>query len=285
LKEEAERTLKKLRALSAETNKEMKSISAEISVSREELDKYVDQVFQGDNTEIIFARIIKANTPSVQEATQELSNLSKAPQLQFMLSRDIVDKKGRRVAKIGPISEDLEGHLAMHMSHSIRIGTFFLHLLFEEAEKREIFTTHEIMKFLRTSCIIEKDRFAIIQKGIDAYFAGEYTVTMHLLIPQFEEAIRNLVELNGGSVMIQKDDFYNLKTFDHLLTDPIVTNVFGEDTALYFRILFTDRRGWNIRNNIAHGMLDTTQFNKQNTDRILHAMLNLGMVRLKEQKT
>lgn len=82
--------------------------------------------------------------------------------------------------------------------------------------------------------------------------------------------------------MIQKGDAFNLKTFDHLLNDEIVTNVFGEDKSLYFRTLFTDKRGWNIRNNVAHGMLDTEQFhNKQNIDRILHATLCLGMVRLK----
>lgn len=284
LHEEAEITLKKLRELSAEADKEMKSIAAEINVSKEDLDKYVDQILQGNSTEIVFARIIKASTPGIEEARQELSNLTKEAPLQFILSRDLLDKKGRRVAKIGPLSEDMEGHLSIHISNSIRIGTLFLHLIFEEAEKREIFTTHEIMKFLRKSCIVESDRFTVIQKGLDAYFAGEYAVAMHLLIPQFEEAIRNLVELNGGNVMIQKDDFYNLKTFDHVLTDPIVTDVFGEDMALYFRILFTDRRGWNIRNNIAHGMLDTPQFNKQNADRILHALLSLGMVRLKKEK-
>lgn len=285
LNEEAEITLKKLRDLSAEADKEMKSIAAEINVSKEDLDKYVDQILQGNSTEIVFAKIIKANTPGIEDAKQELSNLSKKAPLQFILTRDLLDKKGRRVAKIGPLSEDMEGHLAIHISNSIRIGTFFLHLIFEEAEKREIFTTHEVMKFLRKSCIIESERFTVIQKGLDAYFAGEYAVAMHLLIPQFEEAIRNLVELNGGSVMIQKDEFYNLKTFDHVLTDPIVTDVFGEDMALYFRILFTDRRGWNIRHNIAHGMLDTPQFNKQNTDRILHALLSVGMVRLKEERT
>ncbi|ULT38543.1 DUF4209 domain-containing protein [Niabella defluvii] len=101
------------------------------------------------------------------------------------------------------------------------------------------------------------------------------------MIPQFEEAIRNLVEMNCGSIMIQKADAFNLKTFDHLLNDEIIIDVFGEDKSLYFRTLFTDKRGWNMRNNVAHGMLDTEQFhNKQNIDRILHAILCLGMVRL-----
>jgi hypothetical protein len=131
------------------------------------------------------------------------------------------------------------------------------------------------------SCIIEKDRFTILEKGLNDYFNKEFIHAIHLFVPQFEEAIRNLVEMNGGNVLVQKGDSFNLKTLDHLLNDEIVKDIFGEDITLYFRTLFTDKRGWNLRNNLAHGMMDAIDFNKQNTDRIIHAILILGMVRLK----
>lgn len=283
LNEEADNYLKKLRELSKETDKDMKSVFTEINIPKDKIDKYVDQILKGDNPEILFARIIEACTPRVEEVKEELNNLAETASLMFILSRDLLDKKGRRVAKIPPIAEDPESHFVLHLSNAIRIGTIFLHFIFEEAINREILTAHELLRFMSKSCIIEKDRLPIFQKGFEAYFSGDYLVAIHILIPQFEEAIRNLVEMNGGSVMIQKGDAFNLKTFDHLLNDEIIINVFGEDKSLYFRTLFTDKRGWNIRNNVAHGMLDTEQFyNKQNIDRILHAILCLGMVRLNE---
>lgn len=283
LNEEAENYLKKIRALSKETDKDMKSVFSELNIPKDKVDKYVDQILTGDNSEILFARIIEACTPRIDELKEELNNLAKTAPLQFMISRDLLDKKGRRVAKIAPIAEDPESHLVLHISNAIRIGTIFLNFIFEEAINRELLTAHELLKFMNKSCIIEKDRFSIFQKGFEAYLNGDYLVATHILIPQFEEAIRNLVEMNGGSIMIQKGDAFNLKTFDHLLNDEIIIDVFGEDKSLYFRTLFTDKRGWNIRNNVAHGMFDTEQFqNKQNIDRILHAILCLGMVRLKE---
>jgi len=109
------------------------------------------------------------------------------------------------------------------------------------------------------SCIIEKGRLTITRQGLEAYLAGDYISTMDLFISQFEQAIKNLVEMNGVNVMTQKGDVFNLKTLDHLLNDQIVSDVFGEDKVMYFRALFTDKRGWNIRNNIAHGMMETEQ--------------------------
>ena len=283
LNEDAETFLIRLRELSKETDRDLKSVSAELNISKEKINNHVDQILTGESSEMIFARIIEAYTPRIGAANHDLDQHARHAPLQFIFPKKLVDKKGRRVATIGPFSEDREGHLFQYLSNTIRIDTLLLHFIFEEAINRGILTTHEIMKFLRMSCIIEKDRFIIIQKATDAYLAGEYMVSIHLLIPQFEEAIRNLVEMNGGNIMVQKNDIFNLKTFDHLLNDEIVTDVFGEDRAIYFRVLFTDNRGWNIRNDVAHGMLDSEHFfNKQNIDRILHAFLCLGMVRYNE---
>ena len=284
LNEEAEALLKKLRELSKEADKEMKSISAGIDVPKEKIDEYVQQILKGDNTEHIFFRIVIANTPKIKEAKEELEYISKIAPLPFLMSKNLLDKKGRKVATIGPLVEDPESHLVVQFSNTIRIGTIFLHFTFEEGAKQELFSTYEIMKFLRNSCIIEHDRFTVIQRGIEAYFKQEYLTAIHLIIPQFEEAIRNLVEMNGGSILVERDGIFNLKTFDHLLGDEIIKEVFGEDMALYFRVLFTDKRGWNLRNSVAHGLLDTSHFNKQNTDRVLHALLCLGMIRLVDKE-
>jgi len=163
LNAEAENFLKKLRELSKETDKDMKSVCGEINIPKDKIDKYVDQILKGDNVEIIFAKIIVACTPRVEEVKEELNRLSKAAPFQFIISKDLLDKKGRRVAKIPPIADDFESHLVLQYSNSIRIGTIFLHFIFEEAINREILTIHEILKFLEKSCIIEKDRFTILQ--------------------------------------------------------------------------------------------------------------------------
>jgi hypothetical protein len=85
--------------------------------------------------------------------------------------------------------------------------------------------------------------------------------------------------MNGGVVLVEKDQSFDLRTLGHLLKDRIVQDVFGEDMALYFQVVFSDKRGWNLRNRVAHGMMDPDEFNRQNAERVLHAFLCLGFVR------
>jgi hypothetical protein len=45
-----------------------------------------------------------------------------------------------------------------------------------------------------------------------------------------------------------------LKIFDDFLREEAVMKSLGENVAHYFRVLFTDQRGWNIRNDVCHGI-------------------------------
>lgn len=280
IREEALRILIRLRSLSKEANKEFRKISSSLDIPRWKMENFADLILDGNDTEKIFIRIVEYNTPSIEEVRKELLRQTKQSPIQSLFARSILDSKGRKIANVGTFSENPDDHLILHFSYSIRIGTIFLDFVFKEGFKREIFTTHEIIKFLAKSCIIEPARIVIFNKGIEAYFNDEYIIAIHLLIPQFEQAIRNLIEMNGGSILVEKDGVFKLKTFEHILSDSIVKEVFGDDKVMYFKVLFTDNKGWNLRNDFAHGLLDIEHFNKQNVERIIHAVLCLGIVRL-----
>ena len=56
----------------------------------------------------------------------------------------------------------------------------------------------------------------------------------------------------------------------------------GEDIANYFREVLTDQYGWNIRNQVSHGLLASDSFNFGMADRLIHAFLMLGVFKKKE---
>jgi hypothetical protein len=88
--------------------------------------------------------------------------------------------------------------------------------------------------------------------------------------------------MNGGAILVyNKDGSFNLKILNHLLDDDIVKNTFGKDMHFYFKVLM-DKRGWNIRNKVAHGMAEANIFCKQDADRLLHAYLCVALVQLKD---
>lgn len=72
---------------------------------------------------------------------------------------------------------------------------------------------------------------------------------------------------------------FQLRTFDDLLRDDIVARCFGEDLTFYIRILLTDQRGWNIRNDVCHGISQLDAFNYSVADKVMHVMLCLSLAR------
>ena len=131
--------------------------------------------------------------------------------------------------------------------------------------------------------IYQKSKLDFIKIGLDYYFNKKYVESSHILIPQIEDLFRVLIEMSGGA--IYKSGRYGglfLKTLDELLRDDIISNVFNDETSEYFRIILTDQRGWNIRNNICHGITNVAYFNIEIADRIFHVLLLLAQIRNKE---
>jgi len=141
-------------------------------------------------------------------------------------------------------------------------------------------TAEKLVEHLYLSPIFEENTREIIRDGLQAFMEDNHLVAAHLLIPQTEGAIRSLVEKAGGSVLKQgRVGGLQLKLLDELLRDQKTIEVLGEDMVLYFRILLTDPRGWNLRNNISHGMMTHDAFDATVSDRIVHALLCLALVR------
>jgi hypothetical protein len=282
LKEEAAQALLKIRELGPKVSEELKPISHSMDIPREEIEKYVNSMTDGSIEEFL-ERFIFNYIPNKEEVKKQLFQLAKAAPFQFMIGQALQDEKGRVVATIGSLENDLEGHIVRQVSQSLTFSSLFMHLIIEKAKERFTLTKSDILKYIETSPIIDKSRFSIIEESLNAYFNNNFLVFTHLVIPQIEEAMRNLVELAGGNVLkdAKRGGGFQLKTFDEILRDSKLVEVVGEDFATYFRILFTDQRGWNLRNNVFHGLANPNTFNNQTGHRLLHSLLCLGLVRTK----
>ena len=104
-------------------------------------------------------------------------------------------------------------------------------------------------------------------------------------VPQLEAAIRRLFALNGVSIMRQKQNPIEGSEYislDTLLSSEDAISFMGKDIANYLRNLLTDQYGWNIRNQLSHGLLGTSSFNSVMADRVVHAFMLLGIFKLQE---
>lgn len=285
LREEAEKITIKLKEIGPKVNDEMQSFSHEIKVTAEEMNKYVDSIIDED-VEKTLVRIAIHYVPKKDQVENQLKDLAKKAPITYLSPRQIQDHQGRPVAFIGSLEDDLIGHIVHLSAQNMQLASPFIRRVLAETFARFKLNPNDIVKYLYQSPVFDEDKKDIILAGVTAYIEDNHLTAIHLLIPQIESAFRKLVEHTGGSVLKPgRGGGMHLKTLDELLRDQRVVDIFGEDISLYFRILLTDQRGWNLRNDVCHGISPVGTFQVYVSDRVLHALLCLAVVRENENKT
>ena len=218
--------------------------------------------------------------PRIDEAENQVRQLARDYPMTFLITKKLLDHEGRPVASVGPIEDDFDGNVVHHVSQTMLYSTVFLRYALDAFIDRFELSTQSFLNHIYASPIFRDDKKAIIEQGIDAYLQGEVITAVHLLIPQVEASIRKLAEFLGIAIIKRsRNGAMQFKLLDELLREPLMEKTLGRDASLYFRILLTDQRGWNLRNNVSHGLLPHEQFNQGMADRVLHTLLLLGLIR------
>jgi hypothetical protein len=173
-----------------------------------------------------------------------------------------------------------EGQLFNLISEEMgRVIPIFFRAIIDRLIEKEGLTVEWLINYLYRSPVFEEDKKSVIECGLKSYFSKNYVAAIHILIPQIEEAVRNLVELNGISIYKKiRNNAIMLKTFDDLLHDIVELKVFPLNFSYYFRILYTDPCGWNLRNQICHGFYSSGILNYAIADRVIGYSLKAGQI-------
>jgi hypothetical protein len=224
--------------------------------------------------------------PSKDDAEKTLAEVAKQAPLYYMTGTNLMDYKGRPMSVIGSYDQDPEGNLVMHITQHLNFGTTFLDIAIRKMREVGLMTTDRIMSDIIEPCpLYEGYSYTVIRQALDFLFGDMPVVACHLLVPQIEAAIRNLVENAGISVIKQQkhvEKGFQLITLDDLLRKEPVEQVFNSDGAMYLRLVLTDQRSLNIRNDLCHGILPPDNFHSGVAARLLHVLVMIGMVRIKE---
>lgn len=110
------------------------------------------------------------------------------------------------------------------------------------------------------SPIVPPDRQTLVGKALFAGYDQDFLVALHLLVPQIEHLVR--YHLQRAGAITAKLDAEGIETeigLSALMELPEATKVFGENLAFEFRAVFSDAFGPNLRNQVAHGLLDDSE--------------------------
>ncbi len=107
------------------------------------------------------------------------------------------------------------------------------------------------------SPIVPKGRAGLFGKALFAGFDQDFVTALHLLIPQIEHLVRvHLKQAGAKTTNLDKDGIENENGMSTLMDLPEAEQVFGKDIAFELKTLFCDAFGPNLRNELAHGLLD-----------------------------
>lgn len=287
LSDEAKQLEVKLAELGPKVVSEFKRVPFRYEIKQEVIEAYTAEILEG-GLEASLARIAIQFIPNKQQAENSLKDIANQCPLSYTIRNQMYDHDGRLVANIDSIDNDLDGRLIGHISQTLQFEMPFLHFTLTGLIEKYSLAKDDIVSLVLESPIFTADKQGIIEAGVDAYLNDNHLVAAHLLIPQIEAAIRNLLRMANGSIYRpNKNGGFDYRTLGDLLPDglfkKIITDIFGDDANLYFRILFNDKRGWNIRNDICHGILRSDAIQKPITDRIMHVLILLSRIRPVEE--
>jgi hypothetical protein len=197
--------------------------------------------------------------------------LATAKQAVFLstIPRVMMNRQGKTVAKRGSllVGTDEERELVLRQ------------MMFERAQQQRDYITvstilparvqiadehyisyRDLMPFTQASGFVPVGREEPFAVGLAAGFNGDFAGALHMLMPQFENAIRTILAQNGTiTSKIDEDGIQDERDLGWLLTCDDVEEVFGEDLVFDMRGLLIERWGSNLRNVMAHGLIEVDQ--------------------------
>ncbi|MEM6866811.1 MAG: DUF4209 domain-containing protein [Cyanobacteria bacterium P01_C01_bin.121] len=124
-------------------------------------------------------------------------------------------------------------------------------------------TLDDVFSVIYPSPFIPPNREYLYVKGIYAGLTGDFFTSTHILIPQIENSVRYVMWQRGiitsglDSSGIQNE--HNLNT---TLYHPEINKIFDEDTLFDLQCLLVEHAGSNLRNRMAHGLMNDGEFMK-----------------------
>lgn len=276
LKEERDRTRILMQQKIGAAGENLQSVEHKIEISPDDMEKFLNLVVVDDLPQS-FVRITREFMLKRGELEQQVQNtLEQAPLMAHITQMIFADD--RVAAKIGSVEEDSFGRLFHEAKIAFQLVRPWLVQAFRRLfEKHEIVPEHFAGWANRHGLF---DDMSLLVEGMRAWAQEDYVKAAHVLIPQIERALRKIADelgvpvtkahptVSGASVAIGMGEvLYNQK----------VAEALGPDATLHFQALYADPRGMNLRNEIAHGLMDADQFYWHLGNLIVHSLMMLGL--------
>lgn len=213
----------------------------------------------------LFALALLGNSPKVSYLQQNVQK-TVLPQL---LPTVKTNEMGNIVAR--QPSDPKQGEAAIRFEmYCIAVECQKLHAqAYIEPAREQINLEHSIgikdlQNIISDSPFVPPEREYLFAKGLYAGLTGDFITSTHILIPQIENSVRYLLSKRGVITSglddkgIQNAHFLTYSLYPSKC--PEINSIFDEDTLFDLQGLLVEHSGSNLRNRMAHGLINDDGF-------------------------
>lgn len=270
--------------LGQHTKFDFHKLSVDLKIEKDDIENILTGIFgkkRNNKLESIRNRIAIYYIPRKDKVEEQLKEIAAKHVFVHLGNHSIISEDGFSLAKYGSIDEDFDRHLLNQFSQNLHFQTAFLHLALNELTKLK--KPEQVYEILAKSPVFREEDKGYLMKVLSEYWTGDYLSSSCLMIPLIEDGIRNIYRLNNLSfITVNTDGGYDVKSLNSLLEEGLIRQIYGvlgDHLVYYLRVLLTERIGWNLRNNYAHG-INKNYFSRVDVaDRLLHVLFCLSLVR------
>lgn len=269
------------------TERDMHTISAKIEIKDSEIEQYIKPLLAPGLEETLacvsaaleetLERISAAPhfIPDLTRAKEQVVKLREQFPLTFLIPK-IVVRDGHVITSVADETELADAALTDELVRRIQLSTIYIGHLFQKLKRDHALSPTSIVAHFQRWGLCEDRNLALLNIGIEHYFRGDHVSALHILVLQFEDMLRNILQRAGRPVTHRGGAI----VLSSLLSDEGFSRVAGLSLKRFYEVLLSDPSGMNLRNNLAHGLMDIKDMNQTTVELVLYSLLTLTRFRV-----
>ena len=211
---------------------------------------------------LYFAGVSSCDFESIWKSTE---NYIQNSVVSSLFGATSVSLDGRKISSIPPLALDGNNRDEVILKNAIKNFGIHMHLAVEgcilpalnQIQKEHLFPKEFLIQLCKLSAIVPDKREILVANALYQGFEWDFRSAIHLLAPQVENIVRQLLKQNGlVTTHTDQDGIENEIGLSSLVNLDGAREILGDDLWFELQAVFTDSLSANLRNEVGHGLLD-----------------------------
>lgn len=209
---------------------------------------------------LYFSGVSSCNFESIWKSTE--NNINNSP-ISSLFGATSVSVDGRKISSIPPL--DGKNRDEVILKNAIKNFGIHMHLVvegcilpaLEQIQQEHLFPKEFLIQLCKFSSIVPEKREILVANALYQGFEWDFRSAIHLLAPQVENMVRQLLKQNGlVTTHTDPNGIENEMGLSSLVSIVGAREILGDDLWFELQAVFTDSLSANLRNEVGHGLLD-----------------------------